>query len=433
MNKIIKIILISMPMTVCASEYVSIISNTNSLYTSGLPNNPSEDFNYSIQTWKDVSDQNISDFMPMAMDGSSHNQAYYKINVGQEPFKGETGGFKAYDENYNVNKLNNCNSGSNGFCSSGNLQQVNYNHKNTSGKYYFEIEVSGQAHTDCIGMGKTTSSSIARSDRIGACYIGNQRGGYEWDQNSTYTKYKTGGTQGSGTIYQIWIDYDTEIMSIMEYNSTKDDYTNFDVISKDAMFMNKIPWTHIGKSINKSEIYPTISDGSSDGNAKFSFNFGQRPFLGNSEGFLPYNKDYNPTNDKSDWIGVANYYDDDEYIQPYNTNKAYYKKSYSSGQYYFEVTSQTLTTAPYYEGIGFSKINSAYVNTIGAIRTGRSANGYYIGNGLGSYPKFKKSGNQPSGTTFQVFIDYDKGLVSVMTLNSTKSDYINYYNVIEAK
>lgn len=215
------------PLISFASEYVSIISKTNSMYISDSFKIP---LDYSIQAWRDVSHKDLSSFMPMAADASSSRQAAYKINVGQENFKGDPVGFKPYDSNYDINKLNHCVSENNGFCSAGNLRQVNYNYKNNSGQYYFEIEVLGQGHTDCVGLSDTTNINAPRASRIGVCYVGNYIGGFKWDQNNQYIDYKIGGGQPSGTVYQIWIDYDKEIMAVMELGSTLIDYKNYNTV-----------------------------------------------------------------------------------------------------------------------------------------------------------------------------------------------------------
>lgn len=434
MKKTIVLALCSIPAMTFANNYFTFISKTDNTYDVGeIPDSDTpppinEPLDYSFQTWKNVSSINLGDFHPMAMDGSSSNQAHYKLNMGQEAFKGNPAGFTPYDEDYDVNNLKNCNSNQDGFCSSGNLQQVVYDKKHSSGQYYFEIESKGQAHTDCIGISNVTTASVARSNRLGACYAGNYTYGMRWDMNSVYTDYSHVSLQPTGTVYQVWIDYDKELMSVMELGTTQEDYTNYDIQSDDASFMKDIPWRHIDHTMNLADLKPAIYDGSSGANAKFSFNFGQEPFVGDHTGFQPYDPNYDPIIDKSKWVGVYAFLDNDTYLQPHNTNKAYYDKGYTTGKYYFEVTSAFLTTEPDYEAIGFYG-KSGYYNMVGAIRTGHNRVGFELGNGSGQYPRFKSSGSQSSGSVFRVFIDYDKGLISVMTVGSTKSDYENYVEV----
>lgn len=432
MKNFITLLLLGIPMTAVSSEYVTIISKQNNAYDSGpvvpVEPEPPEPLDLTGKAWRDVSAKDLSEFMPMAMDGSSSNQAAYKINVGQEPFKGNPSGFTPYDENYDISKLKNCNSETDGFCSAGNLLQVAYEHKNITGKYYFEIEAKGQAHSDCIGLSNVSTPSSPRASHLSVCYAGNYAYGSKWDQDNVYTEYRIGGLQTTGTVYQVWVDYDENRMAIMEVGTTLDDYINYDLVTEDASVLADIPWRHINNPVNVDSLRPVIYDGSSSGNSKYYFNFGQDPFLGDHTGFEPYDSNYN----KDNWVGVYSFYDNDKYLQPHNTNRAYYDVNHNTGKYYFEVTSDFLTTSPYYDAIGFLELDSpAYYHVVGALITGSGMQGYHGGAGRGVYYKFKKSGIQPEGTTFQVFIDYDKGLVSVKTLGTTKDDYQDYYEVFE--
>lgn len=434
MKKTTILAIAAIPAMTFANNYFTFISKKDHSYEVGEIQDPGtpppvdQPLDYSFQTWKDVSAINLSDFHPMSMDTSSKNQAHYKINVGQEPFKGNPAGFKPYDENYDVANLKNCHSNQDGFCSAGNLNQVFYDKKHSSGQYYFEIEAKGQAHADCLGFSKSNVSAPSRMDRFGVCSVGNQSYGMKWDLNNTYSEYSHVNLQPTGTVYQVWVDYDKEIVSIMELGTDQHDYTNYNIQSEDAAFMKNIPWVHIHHTMDLGNLKPAIYDGTRDANAKFSFNFGQEPFAGDHTGFKPYDPDYNPSVDKANWTGVHTFYDEDRYLQPANNSVAYYNKTYTSGKYYFEVRSEFLTTAPDYEAIGFYG-KSGYYNIVGAVRTGSNRDGYELGIGNGTYPKFKSSGNQPGGSIFRVFIDYDKGLISVMVFGSSKNDYENYVEV----
>lgn len=91
MKKTSLLLLLAAPiLSVAASNYKVIISKTQHHYVSNgetentIPEEPVQStYDLSFQAWRDVSAKDLSLYMPMAMDGSSSGQAYYKINVGQ--------------------------------------------------------------------------------------------------------------------------------------------------------------------------------------------------------------------------------------------------------------------------------------------------------------------------------------------------------------
>lgn len=191
-------------------------------------------------------------------------------------------------------------------------------------------------------------------------------------------------------------------------------------------------WMNIHSGISAMDLYPAVADGSgsTSESTTYDFNFGQRPFLGDSLGFASYDENY----DKSKWIGCV--VDANNYCAPANTSSAKYDKSHPSGQFYFEFTLKGNPIGPHVEFMGmFNRNQAIYYSGIGASRVGTvDGGGYHYTNGDGTHSAvnkgdlYKSTGITSSGTTMQVWIDYDTHQIAIMELGTTKSDYQNFIN-----
>lgn len=192
----------------------------------------------------------------------------------------------------------------------------------------------------------------------------------------------------------------------------------------------KQAWMNIDSSVIGSNLYPAVADGSSgeEYSTSYNFNFGQKPFLGDSYGFKPYDENY----DSSKWIDCV--VDSENYCAPPNSSSSKYNHGHSSGQFYFEFTLKGNPIGPHVEFMGmFDKTKALYYSGIGASRVGSvDGGGYHYTSGSGNNNainkgyKYKSNGVTASGTTMQVWIDYDTMTIAIMELGTTKSDYENY-------
>lgn len=452
MKKIIISTIVTIPMIVAADGFNMFINGHTVDYTSTHeyiepvdPSEPTQPYKFTTQNWKDMSKHDLSQFYPMVGDGSSANQAHWYINLGQNEFVGDSQGFLPYDDEYDIDKMLNCQvtaiEGDNVYCGTSNLNRVVYDKKHSKGKYYFEVTFKYQAHADCIGMTKDKSvgNNNITPGLVGACYIGNintddSRYNMQWFDLGTYSPYSTKANNSpSGSVYQVWIDYDNERLAVKPIDTNEDQYIKHDkVVEANGKDYTEQAWTNIYSNLNLSEYYPKLHDGSSGAHSEYEFNFGQTPFKGNPKGFSPYDTNY----DKSKWTKCE--WNDTKCSvggDRSKTDATHYKKSHNSGQYYFEVTAYNEETAPWVDAIGFNTLSSNYYTTLGALSVGSSKQGFDMGNGGESTNnvKWKNTGVQPEGTVFQVWIDYDNELFSIMTLGSNKSDYSNYQNVEHVK
>lgn len=178
-------------------------------------------------------------------------------------------------------------------------------------------------------------------------------------------------------------------------------------------------WENVTYDLSKYT--PGSADGSSGARAKFKFNFGQEPFLGNQKGFMPYDSNY----EESKWVNCDSY---NGYCSPYlNGGVAYYNHKNNSGQKYFEITTGDLDTAPFQDSLGMINpdYHLNYYYFIGLQASGAWKNGLYWGRGDGSYFEWSNSGRQESGTVLQVWIDYDNSRMSIMELGQNENFYFN--------
>lgn len=189
-----------------------------------------------------------------------------------------------------------------------------------------------------------------------------------------------------------------------------------DMIFKETQITNDPEyWTFVG--VDLSNMRPAYRDDSSFSAGGADFNFGQKPFLGDTRGYKPYDINYN----SSFWInGSVN---QDNVVRPPNLSTTYYPVSYSSGKYYFEATIYTSVA----DKIGLLSNNSTnlatdskniYLNYIGTYNS-------RIFKGKNSIP-WDNSYNIIHGDTVQFYIDFDNNKILIQKLNTTINDHINY-------
>lgn len=174
-------------------------------------------------------------------------------------------------------------------------------------------------------------------------------------------------------------------------------------------------WTAINVDFNN--LYPTYSDASSSGVGKGNFNFGQDGFLGDPKGFAPYDVNY----DSSLWVNGS--LDSQNFITPPNISSARYIKSYSSGQYYFEVT---IGGTAHADIVGLGLDSNAQINNqsnaigISSIGTFRNSKNKIYKNVSETW---STSLSIQSGDTIQVYLDYDNNRFLTKKLGTDVSSY----------
>lgn len=434
---------LGVPILSFANNYHMIILKENNNYISGVPDNTEEVttptpepsiVDLSKQAWMSVAQNDMSTFRPFIHDGSSSGGTEYKFNLGNEEFRGDSYGFTPYDANFDSNLLLNCGSSvDEGWCSVGNLNKVIYDKTYTSGQYYFEVTAKTQTKADCVGVTINTSTTQNASEVVGACWMGNHTTGLKW-KNLTdgYLDYKATGTQPADTVYQVWLDYDNQRMALMELGDNLSEYSYDSVysnIDKNVLSFEDQAWVDMDENINLSNFKPSISDGSSSAVSDAYFNFGQDSFVGESHGFTPFDTNYDPNK----WTGCnfVSKNGHDSCVVSSNLTTAHYDHSYNSGQYYFEITLGEVE-ASYLDSIGLTdNTRLSFYYTIGAMRTGSYENGFERGDGKGARYNYKNTGAQPSGTVFQMWIDYDNRRYAIMELNDNKSEYVDYYHIFQ--
>jgi hypothetical protein len=187
-------------------------------------------------------------------------------------------------------------------------------------------------------------------------------------------------------------------------------------IPEDSMPEGPDFWMYTNTDING--LYPIYSEASSFGVGQGDFNFGQRHFQGDSKGYKAYDPDYN----KDLWINGTIH--SGNFIRPNNLNSARYLKSYTSGQYYFEVTIGGSASADW---IGMGENSNEQLNVgIGGI-------GFY-------FPYLEKKNNKTNrerwsnnvsvetGDIVQVYLDFDHNRFLAKKLGTDKNDYIDIKN-----
>ncbi len=175
-------------------------------------------------------------------------------------------------------------------------------------------------------------------------------------------------------------------------------------------------WTAI--NVNIDGLFPNYSDSSSYGVGEGDFNFGQKPFLGDPKGYLPYDKNYNNMLWKNGSFYMGNF------IRPNsNLSSARYMKNYDSGKYYFEVTIGGTSAA---DSIGMGNdtntpmYNQNGVAGIGAIGTYFSHKVKYYNN---TSSRWSDNLSIVAGDTIQFYLDYDNDRFLVKKIGTTSTDY----------
>lgn len=185
-------------------------------------------------------------------------------------------------------------------------------------------------------------------------------------------------------------------------------------------------------NISLSTLYPVFIDYSSMGITSYDVNMGQRSFIGDPLGFLPYDVSYASNKYQGGYTSLGG-----SQIQPDNTSTLLYNHTYSSGKYYYEVT---VITGGYYGGIGFAPTNGGnrvitdgigimgigdYRNIISYTSDIRTQNeGIYDADDDFSYVFGNYSVDD--NDVLQVWVDFDNNLMCIKKLGTTKENHINY-------
>lgn len=162
-----------------------------------------------------------------------------------------------------------------------------------------------------------------------------------------------------------------------------------------------------GALSNKNLFY---ADRSSSGEAHVYFNTGQLPFIGNPNGYEPFDLNYS-NNKISGFFGVVNY-PKGNYYAPNNLARISYSEEKISGKYYLEVY---IEGAPHADNICFGS----------CMNVGYSGNQIYktIDYSTSELPYYNNV--ILAGSIIQIWINVDEGKISMMKLGSTVSDYFD--------
>lgn len=180
-------------------------------------------------------------------------------------------------------------------------------------------------------------------------------------------------------------------------------------------------WTF--KNVPLSNLCPFVADNSSFGTSSGTLNMGQRPFEGDSLGYLPYDTSY----DSSYWQN-GSYNSNDDTITPSNLSFAYYNKPKTSGKYYMEYTVGGTTAVG---SVGLVPVDA----TLGRIRDVPGHYGVFLGDYYNytdkvSYPsstfvRVEYGLQMPVGSLVQIWMDFDEGNLLIKLLETTSDDYVS--------
>lgn len=163
-------------------------------------------------------------------------------------------------------------------------------------------------------------------------------------------------------------------------------------------------------------MFPAGTDSTSSGVLKFSFNMGQKPFIGNPEGYKAYDANYDTSKLVGEYIlqGI-----DNDIIVPQNLTTVIYNVAKSSGRYYYEVTIDNIGAygmiglspsagnnyALAENGVGVTGIGTVrdYLSYISDVRTSTQGGFNYTHDEIYRYGNY----DVLSGEVLQVYIDYD--------------------------
>lgn len=194
----------------------------------------------------------------------------------------------------------------------------------------------------------------------------------------------------------------------------------------------------INQGRDLSTLFPAFTDSTSSGISKFSFNMGQKPFVGDNLGYEPYDINYNPSNLAGNYTTEGT---NNEIIVPDNLNTVIYNVPKSSGKYYFEVK---LEDAGRYGVVGLSPSSGNNFRIV-EHGVGLSAIGFakdYLTyasdvriSEKGSYDSTHDAEYQftnydvDTGDVLQVYIDYDNNHITIKKPGTDITDHINYINL----
>lgn len=174
----------------------------------------------------------FSNFYPSIGDWSSGNKLQATVNMGQEPFQGDPLGFEPYDPNYIDSNWFGTGIVNSGVVTPANLYCMLYDKRYTSGKYYYEVNVLATSLA-FMGFldGSNTSTNTIRSYGVGAAAKPIDEM-FTWlDPIRSTIDYTWSTAQGVGTTggdtYQVWCDFDNQLLCVKKLGTTMSDYQNY--------------------------------------------------------------------------------------------------------------------------------------------------------------------------------------------------------------
>lgn len=192
---------------------------------------------------------------------------------------------------------------------------------------------------------------------------------------------------------------------------------------------NEMFWMFTGLDLVSKPMYPMYSNGSSAGSPRLLFNFGQDPFLGETNGFAPFDANF----DSALW-SYTSYDEEEKTIRLPGMGTALYRKTHQAGKYYFEVTLMGSSVADF---MGLSdKGSNKHILSINGVTSPMIS---YIGTFRSNTSKLRKSNGSTvyngdwgpqilTGDTLQIWVDFDKGNILVKKLGTGKEQYVNIAN-----
>lgn len=172
---------------------------------------------------------NVDELYPTYSDASSSGSAYFDFNFGQRAFKGDPKGFSPYDPGYDTSLWSGAYLVSENKYRTLNLNSAHYKKTYNSGKYYYEIDLSGNPHADLTGFSSLGYGRISKDPRgVGV----NRVGSYSGFQSKTksqapdYERWISNNQILSSDTIQVWVDFDNDRILIKELGVPLSSYVN---------------------------------------------------------------------------------------------------------------------------------------------------------------------------------------------------------------
>lgn len=180
----------------------------------------------------------LSALKPGLTDYSSNGVSRFIVNMGQYAFIGDPLGYQPYDPSYDTANFEGEYTVETGdVLVPNNLKTITYNLQRTTGKYYYEVTIENDGWYGCVGLSPTFgTNSIMVSSGVGVAGIGDARtylsyfsdtraGAYNTNEDSSYqySQYDV----VTSDVLQVFIDYDTDSITIKKLGSSKADHINY--------------------------------------------------------------------------------------------------------------------------------------------------------------------------------------------------------------